>query len=285
MHHRCAFILLLLLLPLFVACGASEDAEYADRMAEEHATDTPEASPAAEAAPEAEVETERVTYATVDGEAVEGYLARPAGAESGLPAVIVIQEWWGLNENIEAMARRIAAEGYTALAVDLYHGSVAEDRDGAYALMQEAMANSERMDENLRQAYAYLEASGAPSIGSVGWCFGGGMSLRTAQLFPEQLDAAVIFYGRVETEEAKLAPISTPILGLFGSEDQGIPLEGVRRFESILQDLGKDVRIHVYEGADHAFANPSGTRYDAEAAEDAWEKVEAFFTEHLKTAA
>jgi len=259
---------------------AQGDQEYADRMSEEHKDDTDQASPAATAEPAGEVAGERVVYATVDGTEVTGYLARPAGAE-GAPAMIVIHEWWGLNENVEAMARRIAGEGYTALAVDLYGGESASDPGQARELMQ--AVDEGRAKDNLRQAYAYLEnEEGAPAIGSIGWCFGGGWSLQTALLFPEELDAAVIYYGRLVTDRERLEPLQVPILGLFGSEDQGIPVASVRELESALEELGKEAEIHVYDGADHAFANPSGSRYDADAAEAAWAETTAFLAERLK---
>lgn len=273
------FLLWILALALLVAgCGTDD---YAERMAEEHKDDSPVASPAAGGESAAEVETERVSYAEVGGAEVVGYLARPAGTAAA-PGVIVIQEWWGLNENIESMARQLAGEGYLALAVDLYGGEVASDRTQARALMQAAMADTEALEDNLRQAHAYLTAQGAPRVGSIGWCFGGGWSLETALALPGELDAAVIYYGRVVTDRERLARLTTPILGHFGSEDQGIPIAGVREFERLLGELGKDARIHVYEGADHAFANPSGTRYQAEAAEQAWQRTLAFFDLRLK---
>jgi carboxymethylenebutenolidase len=202
-----------------------------------------------------------------------------------LPGLIVIQEWWGLNDNIRAMADRLAGEGYLALAVDLYGGEVAEDRDKAMQLMQAAMNESAALEENLRQAYAYLEEeAGAPRIGTIGWCFGGGWSLNTALLLPDKVDATVIYYGRLVTDREALAKLGMPILGVFGAEDQGIPVESVKEFEAALDSLGKEAQIRIYEGADHAFANPSGTRYQPEAAADAWEKTIAFFNQHLKEA-
>ena len=228
-----------------------------------------------------------MAYANVAGTEVRGYLARPepvddSPAETGRPAVLVIHEWWGLNDNIRAMADRLAGEGYIALAVDLYFGRSADEPEGARELATEARDQAELVGDNLRQARAYLsEQVGASRIGTVGWCFGGGWSLESALLMPDEIDATVIFYGRVETDRDRLASLDTPILGRFGAEDGGIPVETVREFEQALADLGKPAAIHVYEGADHAFANPSGNRYHAEAAEDAWEKVLAFFEQHL----
>ncbi|MEM1204481.1 MAG: dienelactone hydrolase family protein [Acidobacteriota bacterium] len=282
-----AFVLVLLLSAFLGACAGGDsdstpsDEEHLDAMTEEHAQDDPEPSPAASLEPASPVVTERVVYGTVGDAEVTGYLAKPETGAEGAPGILVIQEWWGLNENIEAMARRLAGEGYVALAVDLY-GEVAEEPDRARELMQAAMAASEDLEANLRAGYAYLESLGAPKIGSIGWCFGGGMSLRTALLHPEDLDGAVIYYGRLVTETTELEPLQMPVLGIFGSEDQGIPLDMVAAFEGGMKELGKDVRIEIYEGADHAFANPSGNRYDAEAAEDAWAKTVAFFAETLR---
>jgi len=279
---------ILLILP-FVACSdasrqAAEpdaDAEYAESMAREHAGDSPEAGAAADAAQAAAVEGEEVVYADLDGTPVTGYLA---GAE-GSAAILVIQEWWGLNDNIRTMARELAAEGYTALAVDLYEGEAATDAEAARALVSSAMEQPERLVENLRQAHRYLtEELGMETVGVIGWCFGGGWSLATALELGDGIDAAVIYYGRVETDAEALAPLAAPVLGHFGSEDEGIPIEDVRAFEAAAGEAGKNVTVHVYEGADHAFANPSGSRYEPEAAQAAWERTLAFFDRHLRAA-
>jgi len=275
---------LFLLLVLAVGCGSSGDDEYADRMATEHEGDEPVASGAAASDPAGDVDAEDVIYAEVNGEPVTGYLARPAGGGEGLPGIIVIQEWWGLNDNIRSMARQLAGQGYAALAVDLYGGQVAADSETARSLMSESMGHETDLEENLRQAHGYLgERLGATRVGVIGWCFGGGWSLRTALLLPGEIDATVIYYGRLITDRERLATLETPILGVFGAEDGGIPIESVREFESALNDLGKDAQVLIYDGAEHAFANPSGTRYDAEAAEDAWAETLAFFEKHLES--
>jgi len=267
-----------------------DDAGYVDRMAEEHAGDHPVASGAVEPVPgAADALGETVTYANVAGRPVAGFLARPGGdaAESaGAPAppgIIVIHEWWGLNDNIRAIARQLADAGYAALAVDLFNGEVAADATRARELTSGVSGRAAEIDDNLRQAYRYLsEDQGAPRVGVIGWCFGGAWSLRTALLLPDEVDATVIYYGKLVTDRDELAPLQMPILGIFGAEDQSIPVATVREFESALHALGKDATIRVYEGANHAFANPSGTRYNAEAARDAWDKTTAFFEENLK---
>jgi carboxymethylenebutenolidase len=259
----------------------SED-EHMEAMEREHAEDAPVATEAATASPSMDVRGETVVYATIDGADVEGYLAEPESASGPLPSVVVIHEWWGLNDNIRAMADQLAGEGYRALAVDLYDGQQGSTPDEAAALMRASMEKTEALHDNLSQAIAYLEENGT-NIGTIGWCFGGGWSLQAALASPDRIDATVIYYGRLTSDEAELEKLNMPILGIFGAEDQGIPGDSVRAFESALDSLGKDAAIHVYDGADHAFANPSGTNYQAEAAADAWEKTLAFFEQHLKS--
>jgi carboxymethylenebutenolidase len=256
-----------------------------DAMSREHATDTTEPSPAAVIEPARPVVSERLPYAEVDDELVYGHFVFPADMVQPLPAVIMIHEWWGLNDNVRAMADRLAGEGYIVLAVDLFGGSTAETPEQARQQMLRVVENPERANENLRQAHEFVaQTAGAPRIGSLGWCFGGGWSLNAAMLFPEDLDAAVIYYGQVTDDVDKLLPIGAPILGLFGAEDQGISVASVRRFEDALERLRKNHTIHVYPGADHAFANPTGNNYNAEAAEDAWQKTLEFLDLHLSVA-
>ncbi|SMO81732.1 dienelactone hydrolase family protein [Fodinibius sediminis] len=266
---------------VMMSCNAGESDEFIDRMDKEHKGDKPVANASTQADGMSNIAGEEVSYATVDGREITGYLARPEDTEEDGPALIVIHEWWGLNDNIRMMTDRLAGEGYTALAVDLYNGKVADapDSAGTYARSVE----QQQALDNLRQAYAYLaEEQRAQNIGTIGWCFGGGWSLQTALALPEQVDAAVIYYGRLITDAERLAKLQMPVLGIFGAEDSGIPPEQVKRFESALNEAGVTNSIHIYEGADHAFANPSGTRYNKEAAEDAWQKTVAFLARTLK---
>lgn len=262
------------LLASCAAPGLASADGYVDVMAREHAGDAP-VSGAAGGTP-----AEGIRGEIIDAQGLQGYLARPAGAPRA--GLIVIHEWWGLNDNIREMSRRLAAEGYLALAVDLYEGEVAADAEQARGLMSATMGDPGRIDAVLQAAYRWLREEGSVErVGSIGWCLGGALALRTALMLPEDLDAAVIYYGRVETEPARLAPLRMPILGIFGGRDRGIPLESVREFEAILQTLGKTVEIVVYDHADHAFANPSGTRYEPESAADAWRRTLEFLDEHL----
>ena len=274
------------------ACGSStsesDDADKAagranvDAMAREHANDSVDSSPAAQFAPESRVISERLPYAEVGNELVYGHFAFPSDMVDPLPAVIMIHEWWGLNDNIRAMADRLAGEGYIVLAVDLFGGESAKSPEQARHQMLKVVENPEPAYANIRQAFEFVETTaGAPRVGSIGWCFGGGWSLNTAMLFPDGLDAAVIYYGQVTDDDEKLREIGSPILGLFGAEDQGISVESVRQFEAALERLRKNYEIHIYPGADHAFANPTGNAYNQSAAEDAWRRTLEFLDLHL----
>jgi carboxymethylenebutenolidase len=253
-----------------------------DAMSREHANDSTTPSAAARIAPARPVISENLPYAEIDDELVYGYFVAPADMFEPLPAVIMIHEWWGLNDNIRGMADRLAAEGYIVLAVDLYGGKVATNAAEARQFMLNVVEDPELANANIRSAYEFVSATaGAPKIGSVGWCFGGGWSLNTAQLFPDELDAAVIYYGQVTDDEDKLRPVSSPILGLFAGEDKGIKVASVEAFEAALSRLRKNYEIHIYPGVGHAFANPTGDNYNEAAASDAWRRTLEFFGRHL----
>ena len=276
------------------ACGGADNndsqadaaRDNVDAMSREHANDSAPPSPAADIAPGRAVIAERLPYAEVGEELVYGHFVFPADMVEPLPAVIVIHEWWGLNEGVEAMADRIAAEGYIVLAVDLFRGSTAATPADARDLMLKVVESPEPANENLRQAFQFVrETAGAPRIASLGWCFGGGWSLNTALLFPDELDAAVIYYGQVTDDDERLRPLNVPLLGIFAAEDRGIPLDSVREFEAALERLRKNFEIRVFDDVGHAFANPTGNNYDAKAAEEAWEVTTTFLRTHLHSAA
>ncbi len=275
------FTLLICVSTITAACGNGDETEkedgYLDSMSREHAGDHPVGNDVAWLEPDRPVKGEDVSYGT----GTAGYLAMPEGEEKPTEGLIVIHEWWGLNDNMKAMARRLAGEGYTALAVDLYEGKVASTPDSARAYSGAAMENPEAGVANIRGAIDYLKENGATKIAVVGWCFGGGWALRGALNFPEEIDATVIYYGRLETNPEELKKLNMPVLGIFGEEDQGIPVDQVRRFDTVLDSLGVNSSVHIYPEAGHAFANPSGERYHEEAAKDAWEKTTAFLAEHL----
>jgi carboxymethylenebutenolidase len=252
-----------------------------EAMATDHAG-KPQSGEGAQMSPRHPVVSERLPYAEVEDELVYGYFAFPSDMINPLPAIIVIHEWWGLNDNIRAMADRLAAEGYIVLAVDLFGGKTGATAVEARQLMLSVVDNPDPAAANLRQAYDFVNTTaGAPRIASLGWGFGGDWSLSTAMLFPEDLDAAVIYYGQVTNDEDKLRPIDTPILGLFGAEDKRISIESVEKFELALERLRKNYEVHIYSDAGHAFANPSARYYDADVAEDAWKRTLEFLGQNI----
>lgn len=210
--------------------------------------------------------------------ATNGYFVRPQ-AQGRYPGIVMIHEWWGLNDNIKQMARQLAGEGYMVLAVDLHKGQVATTQEQARALT--SALNQQEANANLRAAAEYLRTQGAQTIASLGWCFGGGQSLQLA-LSGEDLDATVIYYGQLVTETARLRVLSWPVLGIFGGEDTSIPVENVRSFETALDGAGVENEIYIYPGVGHAFANPSGANYAPSETMDAWQKTLAFLELHLK---
>jgi len=280
------------LMALVVCCAAlalvtirpaSAEPGDAKSMAQAHQHDAPTPTPAAKMEPKVPFDTKDVVYGKGESGEYKGYLARPKDAKGPLPGIIVIQEWWGLNDNIRAMTRRLAGEGYTALAVDMYGGKTASDPQTAMKMMQDANANEAAGIANVKAAYDYLvNEQKAGKVGTIGWCFGGGWSLKTALALPDKVDATVMYYGQPVTDPKKLAPLKMPILGNFAGDDQGIPPSAVKEFEKALKDAGKNADIKIYEGANHAFANSSGKAYNPEAAEDAWKRTVAFFAKYLK---
>ena len=267
--------------------GSSENDKAAgranvDAMTREHANDSTSPSAAAKMAPTRDVISENMPYAEIGDELVYGYFVAPADMFEPLPAVIMIHEWWGLNDNIRAMADRLAAEGYIVLAIDLYGGKVAKNRAEARQFMLSVVEDPELANANIRGAYEFVSSTaGAPKVGSIGWCFGGGWSLNTALLFPDDLDATVIYYGQVTDDDEKLGPINSPILGLFAADDTGIKVGTVEAFGAALERLRKDHEILVYPGVGHAFANPTGNNYDEAAASDAWRRTLEFLGRYL----
>lgn len=280
------------------ACGDSDKARdesatsgddaYVEDMAREHAEDTsmPSGAETLGELPAMPVLSESVEYTVVNGKPVSGYLAYPESAHGGLPGVLMYPEWWGLNDNIKAMADKLAAQGYVVLALDVYGGEVAATPERARELMQAAMADRDALNANIRQGWKFMtEEIGALSVASMGWCLGGTLAFNTALLYPEELSAAVVYYGFVtDTTVEQLAMLQMPILGFFGADDSGIPVKGVHRFENMLNELGKDAEIVVYENAGHAFANPTGDNFRPEAAEDAWRRTLAFLDRTLNAA-
>lgn len=222
-----------------------------------------------------EVQTETVNYS----ESNTGYLAKPVSDES-FPGIIMIHEWWGLNDNIKDMAKKLASHGYVVLAVDLYDGNVATTSEEARQLVSSFDKNNGI--QNMDSAISYLYDNYSPeSLGSIGWCFGGGQSLNLALNNPS-LGATVIYYGSLVTDSESLSVIHWPVLGIFAELDKGITTNTVHDFENSLNELGIENEIIIYPGVDHAFANPSNMSYAPEESQNAWQKTLEFLDTNLK---
>lgn len=259
---------------LFVA-QASAQQDYAAMMYRMHHDERP-VSNASWIAPRTEVDTETVAY---NGD-TKGYLAHPKGSGRN-PGVVMIHEWWGLNDNVRMEARRLAGEGYTVLAVDLYRGKTATTAEVARNLVVDVVHDPADAITNLNAAVAYVKSKGAKKVGVLGWCFGGAWSIQEAVNNGSEIAADIAYYGTPVTDPAKLTKMP-PFLGLYGGADEGIPADSVHKMQSALEGLHKPVEVKIYDGAHHAFANPSGQHYDKAAADDAWQRTTAFLAKYLK---
>jgi carboxymethylenebutenolidase len=222
-----------------------------------------------------------VSYKSGD-ETVHGILYSPNGS-GPFPGIVVIHEWWGLNDWVKEQASKLADQGYTTLAIDLYRGKVATTPEQAHEIMRGVP--EDRAKRDLDAAFHYLQSLSnvkKSKIGAIGWCMGGGYSLDLALEEPE-LAADVINYGHLATDPAAMKKINAPILGLFGAKDQGIPPEDVKKFGETLDKMGKKADITIYPDAGHAFENPNNKEgYRPQDAADAWNKIVSFFASTLK---
>jgi len=222
-----------------------------------------------------------VSYKSGD-EAVQAMLYTPAG-KGPFPAIIVIHEWWGLNDWVKDEAAKLAGEGYVALAIDLYRGKVAATPDIAHELMRGVPEDRARRD--LHAAFDFLQSQAnvrKDRIGAIGWCMGGGYSLDVALQEPT-LAADVINYGHLATDNDALKKINAPILGSFGGQDHGITPDDVHKFEAAMKQLGKKIDVKIYDDAGHGFENPNNKdSYRAADTADVWQRTISFLAANLK---
>lgn len=226
----------------------------------------------------AAADTETVSIQTPSGHTISGALAIPATLPA--PCMLLIHEWWGLNDHIRAMSAEFARDGYIALSCDLYNGKVAEagDRDMAQSLMKSVDGNQATETVTAWVEWLRRHDNGTGKLGTVGWCFGGGWSLNASLSSP--VDATVVYYGRVSKTAEELSSLNGPVLGQFANNDKWINQKMVSDFESAMDSAGKTYTNHWYD-ADHAFANPTSGRYDQEDAALAWQRTREFLSKHL----
>jgi len=225
-----------------------------------------------------------VSYKRPDGKSVNGYLAEPpTGAKA--PGMVVIQEWWGLNDQIKGVADKLAKSGYRALVPDLYRGKVALEANEAQHLMQ-GLNFGDAAGQDIRGAVQYLKQS-SPKVGVTGFCMGGALTVLSAVNVPEA-DAAVIWYGYPPLEYVDASKIKAPLLGHWATQDQAFVIGGVDALEKKLRDANVKFEFHRYN-CKHAFANETADqkkldmlKYDSKAAELAWQRTIDFLAKHIK---
>ena len=227
----------------------------------------------------------QMTFTRPDGRDCSGFYVEPAaGAEA--PGIVVIQEWWGLNDQIKGVAERFAARGYRALVPDLYRGQIGLDAKEAEHLMKD-LNFADAAGQDVRGAVQHLKTSSA-KVGITGFCMGGALTLLSAVFVPEA-DAAVAWYGFPPLDFIDASKIKAPLMGHFATHDAFFPIQQVDALEEKLKQAGVPYTFHRYE-AQHAFANednvdsPLPLKYDPAAAETAWERTVAFFEKHIGVA-
>lgn len=215
-----------------------------------------------------------------NGGTARGYLAAP---ESGAgPGVVVLQEWWGLVPHVKDVCDRFAAEGFVALAPDIYHGEQTRSPGEANKLMM--ALDIARAERDMRGAVQYLlkhEAVRGERVGTIGFCMGGVLALYAASK-NAQVGACVVFYGIHPKVEPDLEALRAPVLGIYAERDKSVPPAAARALEAKLKALGKEAEFHIYPGTDHAFFNDTRPEvYNAKAAADAWRRTIDFLRRHL----
>jgi carboxymethylenebutenolidase len=213
-----------------------------------------------------------------NGTRTAGYLATPTAGKG--PGVIVIQEWWGLVRHIKNVCDRFAAEGFTALAPDMYHGQTADEPDAAGKLFM--ALNIAQAEKDLRgAASALMPHSSTAKLGTVGFCMGGQLALFAATLNPS-VGACVNFYGIHPNVKPDYSRLSGPVLGLFAEKDSFVTPTAARAVDVAIRGAGKSSEIHIYPNVDHAFFNDERPdAYNKAAADDAWRRTLGFFRQHL----
>ncbi|MEZ5832172.1 MAG: dienelactone hydrolase family protein [Dongiaceae bacterium] len=232
------------------------------------------ADPAKVAAAAASLQT--VTTMTPSGRSVSAALAMPDHTPAA--AIMLVHEWWGLNDQIKSVASELAKQGYLGLAIDLYNGKVATTPEDAGTYMKAVVQAeaSETMSTWVDWLRKHPDCNG--KVASIGWCFGGGMALQAALDRP--LDATVVYYGYVQRSADELKSLKGPVLGQFANQDQWINTKMVDGFEAAMKQAGRALEVHRYD-ANHAFANPTGQNYDAADARTAWDRTVAFLKSTL----
>jgi len=226
----------------------------------------------------------QVSFTRPDSKTLEGYLAEPANADSA-PAVVVIQEWWGVNDQIRGVADRLAAAGYRALVPDLYRGKSTVEAEEAHHLMS-GLDFGDAASQDVRGAVQFLRARSS-KVGVTGFCMGGALTLLAVAAAPE-IDAGVVWYGCPPLEYIDAAKIRAPLLAHWATQDEFFPIATIDKLQAKLSEAGVSYDFHRYL-AHHAFANETAvgprripqTQYDPVWSQQAWDRTFRFFGRRL----
>ena len=225
-----------------------------------------------------------IEFKRPDGQTVKGYLAEPVD-KSNAPGVVVIQEWWGLDDEVKAVADRLANAGYRALVPDLYRGKLAIEANEAEHLMGD-LNFGDAAGQDIRGAVQYLKATGSGKVAVTGFCMGGALTILAACNVPE-LDGSIVWYGNPPLEYVDAKAITKPMLGHWAMHDEFFPIAGVDQLEEKLKHAGVNYEFHRYD-TKHAFANPKSDarglaplKYSEEAAQLAWDRTFTFLKKYI----
>ncbi len=229
-----------------------------------------------------EIISESLPYAEIGDGLVYGHFAIPADMIDPLPAVIIVHDWFGLNQTVRSAAERLAGDGFIVLAVDMFGGETADSAAAARELEVEVVENSRAAEDNLRQAIEFIRiSSGAPSIAIVGYGFGGGWALRSALEPRSRLSAAVSFYGQVITDEDRLADAKVPFLGFFSETDRAVPVQSVRDFAASMRGLQKEADVRILDDVRRGFVDVNSENYNGARAGEAWRQMVSFLSTQM----
>lgn len=235
-----------------------------------------------EVPPAREVTGEVAAYGSTDDSVLNGYFVLPADVVEPAPGVIMIHDSFGLDDSIQALARRLAGEGYAVLAIDLFDGQTASASGEAEILLAGIAGERAAVLDNICQAHSFLQQSAvAPRVAMVGFGLGGDWSLESGIALGDDIDAVVTFYGQVINDQARLRPLTAPLLGLFAAQDNRIPVREATLFRSTLRDLNKTAIVLIHSNVEHGFANPAGPAYAHEAANESWASTVEFLRGQL----
>jgi carboxymethylenebutenolidase len=271
------------------ACAPEGDTEAVDRSTAPAANAAPapaagEGEPdIADVPPSIAVTPNEIAYGAAGERLLNGYFVAPGDVVEPPPGIILIHDERGLTDYVRAMARRLGGEGYAVLAIDLYGGQTAATAEQVETLRSEFLADRAAVLDNISQARGFLEQNAlAPRVAAVGFGLGGELSLDAALTFGDGIDVVVMFYGRMVNDRGRLESLSAPLLGIFASLDDTIPVREVTQFRSTLRELDKTSLVLIHSNVEHDFANSESAAYDHAAAVENWDNVVEFLAGNLR---